>query len=218
VKFLTLNDPGDLPDAHVYTVLDYDADKKMVTVRNPWANMGSGPLAEPGATKDGVTHLGDGKLQMSLDTFYGRFSQMDISGKNPELNALTNAARSQFDSWSASAAAGNDLIHGRPLDALGNISESYTRQQQAAEEALYGVSSSTWHHLTENPEKILFPNLPGADAPRRIISGILKDPGDAPGVVKDVVVDTAVKTVTAPVTAPINAGKKIVRGIGGLIG
>lgn len=218
VRFLGLNDAKSLPDAHVYTVLDYDADKKMVTVRNPWASMGNGPLAEAGATKDGVTHLGDGKLQMSLDTFYNRFSQMDISGKNPELNAITNAGRSQLDSFGAQVDAANDLIHGRPLDALGNLVDSYNHQRQAAEEGVYAVSSTTWHQLTDHPGRFLFPGLPGANAPVEIISGVLKNPGDAPGVVKDVIVSTAINTVTAPVTAPINAGKKVINVVGGLLG
>src|SRR5262249_47561606 len=125
VKWVGFSSPGSLPDSHVYTVLGYDPATKQVTVRNPWGSMGDGPLKEAGATKDGVTHLGDGKLQMSLDTFYNRFSDMEISGKDPTVNAIRNAGRSAVDSAGFAIDFNADLYSGRPLDALNDAWRGY---------------------------------------------------------------------------------------------
>ncbi|MBZ0187392.1 MAG: hypothetical protein K8F91_14190, partial [Candidatus Obscuribacterales bacterium] len=73
-KYLGGRDPGPVPDQHVYAVLGFDPETDTVRVRNPWGSMAGSPLSDENSTADGITHLGDGVLSMSMDTFYGRFS------------------------------------------------------------------------------------------------------------------------------------------------
>lgn len=59
-----------LPDAHVYSVLDYDKETDMLTVRNPW---GSGEPEKDGVVIDGRN---DGIFKMKTDDFYKYFSML----------------------------------------------------------------------------------------------------------------------------------------------
>lgn len=59
-----MDDPTAIPERHAYSVLDFDPQSDMVTIRNPW---GTGePTDEHHAVKDGVN---DGIFQMTLEEF-----------------------------------------------------------------------------------------------------------------------------------------------------
>ena len=67
-------DDAGLQGGHVYSVLDYDAENEIVTVRNPW---GSGePLNEDGTPKDGKL---DGEFKMTLTEFEKNFSRINYT-------------------------------------------------------------------------------------------------------------------------------------------
>jgi hypothetical protein len=54
-----------LPDGHVYTILDYNAQTDKVKLRNPWGNTEAGD--KDGIPRDGVD---DGIFELSMDEFY----------------------------------------------------------------------------------------------------------------------------------------------------
>lgn len=158
-KYLGLHDSGAAPGKHVYTVTGFDSKTEMVTVRNPWGHMRDSSLEKTGATADGMKHLGGGVLQMSLDTFYSRFSQMDISEKNSDLNAVRNTARSIRDTGGALIDAGSSLVCGDFGSAGESISVAKHHFEYTMYESLYAGSAHTWHTLTDHPEDILFSGL-----------------------------------------------------------
>ena len=66
-----------LVDGHVYSVVGYDPNTKMVMVRNPW---GEGePLNADGTAKDGNN---DGQFQMSLADFQRNFNRVSYGQDN----------------------------------------------------------------------------------------------------------------------------------------
>lgn len=68
IPFTNKTDAG-LPDAHEYSVIDYDEASKTVTVRNPWGH--SEPTNADGKPKDGIN---DGVFKMSIEDFHKEFS------------------------------------------------------------------------------------------------------------------------------------------------
>jgi hypothetical protein len=58
---------------HTYSVLDYDAKSKTITLRNPWGH--SPP------TVAGTTDLGNGRFSMNMDTFCKYFSKINYVEK-----------------------------------------------------------------------------------------------------------------------------------------
>jgi hypothetical protein len=58
---------------HTYSVLDYDAEDKTITMRNPWGH------TPP--TVAGVKDLGNGKFSMNMDTFCKYFSKINYVEK-----------------------------------------------------------------------------------------------------------------------------------------
>lgn len=58
-----------LPDKHAYSVLDYNQDKQVLTIRNPWGS--TEPTNKDGSAKDGRN---DGIFQVTLPEFMSNFS------------------------------------------------------------------------------------------------------------------------------------------------
>lgn len=77
----SLNPMGDgrtdngLPEAHAYSVLDFDAKSDMITIRNPW---GQTEVSDGNGPRDGVD---DGTFKMPLTEFKSTFSMISYSGK-----------------------------------------------------------------------------------------------------------------------------------------
>jgi hypothetical protein len=63
---------------HSYTVVSYDS-SGIVTVRNPWGHNIGTSVASEGATANGVTNIGDGKLKMPLAVFQKYFAYVSTS-------------------------------------------------------------------------------------------------------------------------------------------
>jgi hypothetical protein len=78
VAFCKDNDHGALVSGHEWTVEKYDPATGQITVRNPW---GSNPNSD--SSKSGVTNLGDGEVQMSLQTFQKYYGEVTF-GTAPE--------------------------------------------------------------------------------------------------------------------------------------
>lgn len=89
MKLLGENNPWPARDMHVYSVLDYDAKTQEVTLRNPHGRNGP-PFEKTGDTINGITSLRDGRLKMSLDTFYSTFGDLNVSGRTDGQNAVEN--------------------------------------------------------------------------------------------------------------------------------
>ena len=87
--FLGENNPWPAQDAHVYSVIDYDAKTQLVTLRNPHGR-NAPPFEKTGDTINGITGLNDGRLKMSLDTFYSTFCDLNVSGRTDGQNAVEN--------------------------------------------------------------------------------------------------------------------------------
>lgn len=83
------NNPWPAQDMHVYSVLDYDEKSQQVTLRNPHGRNGP-PFDRTGDTINGITGLKDGRLKMSLDTFYSTFGDLNVSGRSDGQNAVEN--------------------------------------------------------------------------------------------------------------------------------
>lgn len=109
------NDGGPLTDGHIYSVLDYDAEKKMVTVRDPYGEKYTFPEGE---SKEGITSMGEGEYQMSLDTFYDTFSHVTINGRDPLMAGLEHIGNDILNSGDDALALGVDLATGDPLGAF----------------------------------------------------------------------------------------------------
>lgn len=108
------HDGGPLTDGHIYSVLDYDSDKKMVTVRDPHGEKQSFPEGE---TRDGITSVGEGEYQMSLDTFYNTFSHVTINGRDPLMTGLRHMGNDLLNSGDDALALGLDIAMGDPFGA-----------------------------------------------------------------------------------------------------
>ncbi|MDR3615245.1 MAG: C2 family cysteine protease [Candidatus Obscuribacterales bacterium] len=77
-----------LPENHAFTVVAFDKKSKVVTLRNPWSGdpLSVGKqnfsVAEPITDEDGVRQVGDGYLQVTLDTVVHKFSGLIWAGAN----------------------------------------------------------------------------------------------------------------------------------------
>jgi hypothetical protein len=77
-----------LPEHHAYTVVAFDKKSKVVTLRNPWSGdpLSVGKqnfsVAEPITDEDGVRQVGDGYMQVTLDTVVHKFSGIIWAGKD----------------------------------------------------------------------------------------------------------------------------------------
>jgi len=109
------NAPGSaLVSDHVYSVLSYDSTNGNVIVRNPWGSSDNPTLQNTiGASVDGMTNLGDGKLEMSLATFTSHFSDLNISGQNPAQNDLENVVADARATDQIAGQTVNDLERGQ---------------------------------------------------------------------------------------------------------
>lgn len=71
VAYCHNDDNGALVSGHEWTVMNYDANTKEITLRNPW---GSTPQSD--ASKSGITDLGNGEVRMSLQTFQKDYDEV----------------------------------------------------------------------------------------------------------------------------------------------
>jgi hypothetical protein len=79
------NPPG-IPSGHCFGVIDYDPDKKLITLWNPWGNHFS-PKGEPGLANGYPTQ--DGVFTMPLNDFikvYNTVEGQTASGQSPKLS------------------------------------------------------------------------------------------------------------------------------------
>ncbi len=159
-RFIGGNDPGPVPDQHVYAVLAFDSQTDTVTLRNPWGHNANSPLSKEGATVDGITNIGEGKLQMSLDTFMKRYSDVNISGRNETLASVEHVTSDASRAASNLVDAGEDLLSGKPERALGNLSRAVTNAHDVQNEMLYGATNLIWMRakaIAANPVEIIAP-------------------------------------------------------------
>lgn len=77
---------------HEYSVLGYDPKTQTVTVRNPWGTNDGTGVGPTGSTADGITNIGNGEMQMSLDTFMKDLNAVTAAGVNPHENRLRDLA------------------------------------------------------------------------------------------------------------------------------
>lgn len=69
-------DSGPFVDRHAWTVLAYDHGADLVTIRNPWGNTGLGSLD---STDGSIKDLGDGMIQMSVDSMMKYFAEVQFA-------------------------------------------------------------------------------------------------------------------------------------------
>lgn len=143
-------DPDPLVDQHQYSVIGYDPVTKTVKVRNPWGHMG-GPLEQAGATVDGITHVGDGVLTMSLETFYKNFNDVHFSNTNPNVHNAVNVLETIRDRNDNVLAAMIATVTGDLPGALKAIKQSNVDAVYVLRELLYLGSQGSASQLVDNP-------------------------------------------------------------------
>ncbi len=67
---------GPFVGQHAWSVLSYDQAKGLVTIRNPWGNTGLGPL---NSTDGSIKGVGDGKIEMSVESLMTYFADVKFS-------------------------------------------------------------------------------------------------------------------------------------------
>lgn len=112
-------------DMHVYSVLDYDPKNREVTLRNPWAH-NDGALKKVGDTVDGITTMPNGYLKMSLDAFYAKFADLNVSGRSDGQNAIENMKTDIASVPKLFFSAGTHGIQGNPVDAVQTGAQALT--------------------------------------------------------------------------------------------
>lgn len=160
-KWIGGNDPGVIPDQHAYSVLGYDEKTKTVTVRNPWGRNPE-PLDEEGATANGITSAGDGKLTMSLDTFYKTFSGMSIEGRSDLYNTVENYITDTINVSKNVNAAGWDLLHGDLQGSGIHIVQAFNSFGHSQLGLLNGATHLVFDYAGYTVKNPLLNLLPGA--------------------------------------------------------
>jgi hypothetical protein len=164
-KYLGEHDSEPLVGEHVYSVLSYDEKTDTVVVRNPWGGNGGTPFEQTGASQDGVTSLGDGKLQMSLDTFMKYFNGVNIAGQNAFVNDLRNLGEDEINTLKSGGNAIVDLFTGNfsqagqdTLDFIGGVGHT---------------ASSMLYTITDGGERVIKGTIGLiADAGSEIVQGV----------------------------------------------
>ncbi|HIA52138.1 MAG TPA: hypothetical protein EYN91_08650 [Candidatus Melainabacteria bacterium] len=111
------HDSSPAADMHVYSVLDYDEKSRELTLRNPWGHH-DGVFERMGDTIDGITAMPNGCLKMSLDTFYEKFSDLNVSGRSDGQNAIENMKTDVANLPRMFFSAGNQFVRGNPIEAM----------------------------------------------------------------------------------------------------
>jgi hypothetical protein len=166
-RFLGGNDPGPVPDNHVYAVLSFDPKSDTVVVRNPWGHNSGSPLSQEGQTVDGITNIGEGRLKMSLATFMRRFSDVNISGRNDTLATGEHVARDALGAAGDLIDAGEALFSGSPRRAARNLGDAATSCYYIQNELAYGATNLLWRgvkHVVSNPMSLVAPGTHLLDA------------------------------------------------------
>jgi len=94
---------------HMYPILSFDPKSETIVLRNPW---NSNTNYAAGTTRDGITGLPNGELQMSLDTFMQRYNAVNIAGLTPYANDQANTNADMARTSATVNTARNDLLSG----------------------------------------------------------------------------------------------------------
>ncbi len=158
-KWLGENSPSPLPTMHVFSVLDYDPEKKSITVFNPWGH--NADLGQEGDTTNGITNLGRGKLQMSLDKFMETFGDLNVSGRSDGRNLVDNLATDYKSMPANFRLAANQWFDGKPLDASKTILRSVTATRRNIANGVTNYLHTAGGYAVDHPvETFLVPALP----------------------------------------------------------
>ncbi len=133
-KYLGGHIDGPIVSGHAYSIIAFDPQTDMITIRNPWGENNYHHLGGIGTTVDGITNIGNGELKMSLEVFYNDFSDINYAGSNPYSHAL--------HSFVAQSLRGMD----RNAHALSTLFESPAKNHanivdKAMKDDLYTVSN-----------------------------------------------------------------------------
>lgn len=143
LRLIGENSSGPMYDGHLYSVLAYDPKTETVTVRNPWGHNNDTELQKMGATVDGITNIGGGKLQMSMDTFVQFFNDINFAGKNPYANSVQNYANDARTQAATVLDLGSDILDGKFRDLPGDAVNVARDSLQVSSDLLYGLTDST---------------------------------------------------------------------------
>lgn len=143
-----------LVPAHAYSVIGYDPATKTVTVRNPWGYM-DGALNQPGSTAGGITHVGDGVLTMSLETFYGKFNSVQFSNTNPHANAAEHVLQTIQSRNDHLLAAVVGAVTGDPKAALTALTDAGIDSGYLLHEMMFLVSQGYSEEVLHKPLRTL---------------------------------------------------------------
>lgn len=220
-KWVGGNDPGVIPDQHAYSVLAYDEKTKTVTVRNPWGSNPK-PLDKEGDTANGITNAGDGKLTMSLDTFYHTFSDMSVEGRSDLYNTVENTITDAINVPKNITEAGWDLLHGDLKGTGAHLVHAFDSFMHGQQNGLNGASHLFFDYLGYAAKHPLLNFIPGAtpiaftvDQAKQALPLVVdkvEDLGESVVEVGKDVVDVGkdvVSTGTSIVTAPIKGLGKV---------
>lgn len=213
-RFLGGNDPGPVPDNHVYAVLSFDPKTDTVVVRNPWGHNSGSPLSEEGKTVDGITNIGEGKLQMSLATFMKRFSDVNISGRNDTLATGEHVARDALSAAGDLIDAAEDVISGNPGRAARNLGGALTDYYYMQNEMVYGATNLLWNGVMEAVSNPLFLVAPGTQL---LNADTIHSVADKLDPALDVAANVVETLVTEPARDILDAGTRFGRRAGGFL-
>jgi len=136
------NNRGGLEGDHVFSVLSYDPKTDKVVVRNPWGHNDNTPLAKTGVTVDGITSLGGGNLEMSLNTFTHSFSDVNFANQNPVNTDVQNVETDMAVTMASGAKGVSDLVHGNLAGVGSDLANYDNGSLQVASDGLYAATSS----------------------------------------------------------------------------
>jgi hypothetical protein len=131
-----------MPSSHVYSVLSYNPQTDKVVVRNPWGNNDDTPLAQVNSTVDGITNIGGGNLEMSLETFTKNVSDVNFANVNPYVNDVQNTLFDAHTADTALARTGSDLIQGKFGNLGGDSLDTGNDILQMESDILYTTTDS----------------------------------------------------------------------------
>ncbi len=127
---------------HVYSVLDYDPQSREITVRNPWGKNEGTALAGKGRSVDGITNTGDGRLKMSLDTFYKEFSDVNYAGSDSRKHNFQNTISDLAQGAENLNKLGKDVLSGRFTELGKDIKDLAASHNQIQQDIIYGLSDT----------------------------------------------------------------------------